>query len=95
MFNSYNFGGYLAWALYPDVPVYVDGRTDLYDDKFLTEYLNTALAGPGWQKALTDGRISFAVVESGSPLAKELARDPAWAVRYRDPLAVVIMRLEK
>ncbi len=95
MFNSYNFGGYLAWALYPDVPVYVDGRTDLYDDKFLTEYLNTASAGPGWERTLIDRNISFAVVESGSPLAKELARDPAWAVRYRDPLAVVIMRLEK
>ncbi|MBI5291763.1 MAG: hypothetical protein HY872_07800, partial [Chloroflexi bacterium] len=49
MFNSYNFGGYLTWALYPQTPVYVDGRTDLYDNAFLTDYLNTASAGPGWQ----------------------------------------------
>ncbi|MCS6883764.1 MAG: hypothetical protein NZU74_20800, partial [Chloroflexaceae bacterium] len=27
MFNSYNFGGYLMWALYPEYPVFVDGRT--------------------------------------------------------------------
>lgn len=94
MFNSYNFGGYLAWALYPDVPVYVDGRTDLYDDEFLTEYLNTALAGPGWERTLIDHNIGFVVVESGSPLARELERDLAWAVRYRDPLAIVIVKVD-
>ena len=33
MFNSYNWGGYLMFAL-PDMPVFVDGRTDLYGDTF-------------------------------------------------------------
>lgn len=52
MFNSYDFGGYLVWALYPVMPVYVDGRTGLYGDAFLNEYLNTALAGPrDWRLA--------------------------------------------
>ncbi|MGQ0603684.1 MAG: hypothetical protein ACT4QE_18540, partial [Anaerolineales bacterium] len=41
LFNSYNFGAYLMWAL-PEYPVYVDGRTDLYDDAFLREYLSVA-----------------------------------------------------
>ncbi len=92
MFNSYNFGGYLTWALYPQTPVYVDGRTDLYDNAFLTDYLNTASAGPGWQAALDSAHIGFVVVESNSPLARELQRAPDWAMRYRDPLAVVIVR---
>ncbi len=92
MFNSYNFGGYLAWALYPQTPVYVDGRTDLYDNAFLTDYLNTASAGPGWQAALDSAHIGFVVIESNSPLARELQRTSGWAVRYRDPLAVVIVR---
>jgi hypothetical protein len=91
MFNSYNFGGYLIWAL-RDVPVYVDGRTDLYDDEFLNEYLKTYLAEPGWEKTLAEHDIRLVVVEAGSPLARELRQTPGWAVRYSDALAVVMVK---
>lgn len=91
MFNSYNFGGYLIWAL-RDAPVYVDGRTDLYDDEFLNEYLKTYLAEPGWEKTLAEGDIRLVVVEVGSPLARELRQTPGWAVRYSDSLAVVMVK---
>jgi hypothetical protein len=30
MFNDYDWGGYLIWRLYPAVPVFIDGRADLY-----------------------------------------------------------------
>jgi len=92
MFNSYNFGGYLVWAL-RDVPVYVDGRTDLYDDEFLNEYLKTYLAEPGWEKTLAEHGIRLVVVEANSPLARELRQTPGWAVRYSDSLAVVIVKM--
>jgi hypothetical protein len=39
LFNSYNFGGYLIWNL-PAYPVFVDGRTDLFGDELLREYLH-------------------------------------------------------
>ncbi|OGP53721.1 MAG: hypothetical protein A2Y65_01380 [Deltaproteobacteria bacterium RBG_13_52_11] len=36
IFNDYNFGGYLIWHLWPDIPVYIDGRTPtIYDQDFL------------------------------------------------------------
>lgn len=92
MFNSYNFGGYLVWALYPDMPVYVDGRTDLYDDEFLTEYLNVYTTGPGWEKTLVERNIGVVVLEVASPLARALLKTPGWTLRYSDPLAVVIVR---
>ena len=38
IFNEYNWGGNLIWQL-RDYPVFVDGRTDLYDDELLREYL--------------------------------------------------------
>jgi len=91
MFNSYNFGGYLAWALYPDLPVYVDGRTDLYDDEFLTEYLNVYTTGPGWEKTLAERGIKVVVTEAASPLARALLQTPGWSARYSDPLAVVLV----
>jgi len=36
IFNDYNFGGYLIWHLWPDIPVFIDGRTPtIYDQDFL------------------------------------------------------------
>lgn len=93
MFNSYNFGGYLAWTLYPETPVYVDGRTDLYDDEFLAEYLDTYLAGAGWQDGFEKYNIGVVLVEPGAPIARALLARPDWAVRYEDPVAVVIVRI--
>jgi len=92
MFNAYNFGGYLIWALYPDQLVYVDGRTDLYDDELLKEYLNTALTGDGWERTLKVRDIRVVLVETASPLARALAASPGWSVRYQDSLASVIVK---
>jgi hypothetical protein len=43
MFNSYNWGGYLLWEL-PEYPVFIDGRTDLYDDELVEEWLRVVRA---------------------------------------------------
>lgn len=47
LFNSYNIGGYLHYHLWPDYPVFVDGRTDLYNDAFLRTYLRRVNTLPG------------------------------------------------
>ncbi len=92
MFNSYNWGGYLIFKLWPDYPVYIDGRTDLYDDAFIRRYLNIMVAGDGWEQALDDDGVNLVLVESESPLAKFLRRDPAWTEAYRDEMATVFIR---
>ncbi len=92
LFNSYNFGGYLAWTLYPNHLIYVDGRTDLYDDDFLNEYLNAYQAGSDWQTAFAKYDIGTVLVEPGAPIARELTRTPGWAIRYSDPVAVVLVK---
>lgn len=43
LFNSYNWGGYLLYNL-PDYPVFVDGRTDLYNDLIINEWLKVVQA---------------------------------------------------
>jgi hypothetical protein len=75
MFNSYNWGGYLMFAA-PDVPVYVDGRTDLYDDAFLRDYLEITLIREGWQDALAVLDIGFIAIEADSVLAAVLKTMP-------------------
>lgn len=38
LFNEYKWGGYLIWHL-REYPVFVDGRTDLYGDEILHQYI--------------------------------------------------------
>jgi hypothetical protein len=94
LFNSYNFGGYLTWALYPAKFVFVDGRTDLYDDLFLNEYLNTYQAGPGWEQTFAKYGIGVVLVEANAPIARQLTQTPGWAVRYSDLLSVVFVKTQ-
>jgi hypothetical protein len=89
MFNSYNWGGYLIWTLYPDYPVFVDGRTDLYDDPFLRHYLDVALVRDDWRRVLARYGVRFVLVERDSILARFLAADDAWPQRYADDLAFI------
>jgi hypothetical protein len=88
MFNSYNWGGYLMFAL-PDAPVFVDGRTDLYGDAFLTQYLNTAVGGDGWRDTFAQYGIRVAVIEKDSGLARRLREEPGWKEAYSDDLASI------
>ncbi|MEP7357174.1 MAG: hypothetical protein ABI847_08040 [Anaerolineales bacterium] len=92
MFNSYNWGGYLVWRLYPDYPVFVDGRTDLYDDALLTEYLDVAAGRSDYASVLAKYGIKLVFVEQDSLLADRLLGDPAWRQLYRDERAVVYER---
>jgi hypothetical protein len=91
MFNSYNWGGYLMFAV-PEYPVFVDGRTDLYGDELLTTYLNTARGGDGWRETLDRYNIKLVVVEARSGLAQRLREEPGWRVDYEDDLAIVAAR---
>lgn len=91
IFNNYNWGGYLIWVA-RDYPVYVDGRTDLYDDEFLTVYLNTYSAQDGWDANLDKDNINLVLIEPASPLARVLAYDDHWEKTYEDSVAVVYLR---
>jgi hypothetical protein len=95
MYNSYNWGGYLLWAL-PQEPVFVDGRTDLYDDEFLHEYFQVMFIRPdgtspsgGWQDVLDKYGVRLALIERESLLAAMLMAQPDWRLVYGDDLAVI------
>jgi hypothetical protein len=92
MFNSYNWGGYLIWHLYPDYPVFIDGRTDLYDDEFIREYVKVTLARPGWREVLDRYEVNFILIESDSILAAFLAEGDEWQSVYVDTIATIFLR---
>ncbi len=92
MFNSYNWGGYFIYWL-PDKPVFVDGRTDLYGDTFLSkDYLQTASGAPDWEATLDKYKVDYVVMEADSGLARSLRTAAGWKLDYEDKQAVVFVR---
>ena len=91
MFNSYNFGGYLLWAV-PELPIFADGRTDLYGDVFLLEYIDVYTRANNWQAYFERWDIGTVVVENTNILAGELADSPEWTLDYEDEQAVIYIR---
>jgi hypothetical protein len=92
MFNSYNWGGYLIWHLYPGYPVFIDGRTDLYDDQFIREYVKVTLAKPGWREVLDQYGVNFILIESDSILAAFLEEGGEWQRIYTGDIAKIFLR---
>ena len=91
LFNEYNWGGYILWSLYPDYPTFVDGRTDLFNDEILEEYVMAWRADPGWEDVLGKWGIQLALLDPSAPLARALA-EAGWARLYQDDRAVIFAR---
>lgn len=88
LFNSYSWGGYLIWFL-PEEKVYIDGRTDLYGDEILNEWITNIQADEGWKDLLESRGITRVLIEPDRPLAKLLPLDGGIIV-YRDKNSVII-----
>jgi len=90
LFNSYNWGGYLLFNL-PDYPVFVDGRTDLYDDLIINEWLKVIQTGDGWQEILDQWQIKLILLEPTHPIVSLLEIN-GWKLVFKDEVAVLYQR---
>ena len=90
LFNAYDWGGYLLWA-WPEEPVFVDGRTDLYGDDILAQWLQVVRAAPGWEAVLDRWGVRVVLGKPDWPLIPAL-RAAGWTEIYRDAVAVVYLR---
>ncbi len=92
LFNSYDFGGYLIWRLYPRYRVYIDGRTDLYGHAFLDNFIQVYNVNTDPRVALNHDGIRTVLVETRSNLAAFLRTQSEWKRVYEDPVAVIFSR---
>jgi hypothetical protein len=54
MFNPYGWGGYLAFYLYPDYKVFLDGRTVLHGPDLLRDHYTILHENPGHQRLIAE-----------------------------------------
>lgn len=94
IFNGYQFGGYLIGR---DVPVFVDGRAELYGEKFVMDLFN-AVEGRKLGKLLPmldEYRIDATLLGTASPAVELLDHTPGWKRLYGDDVAVIHVRSEQ
>jgi hypothetical protein len=91
VFNAYELGGYL---IYRGIPVFIDGRGDMYGDAFMKEAADASwLRVPhALDSLLVRRRIGWTLLRPDAPAAELLDHLPAWTRLYADSIAVVHVR---
>lgn len=93
LLEHYNWGGYFIWKLYPDYPVFIDGRADVYGDAFLDGFAATYyVRGNSWQTPLEKWNIRTVALPPDSPLVTALQSIAGWKTIFTDREAVVLSR---
>lgn len=90
LLNEFGWGGYLT-EVRPDIPIFIDGRVEVYGDAQVARYALIMAAAPGWQEALDTADVRTALIRSESALATRL-RDAGWITRYAGPLATLLVK---
>ena len=91
VFNDYDFGGYLISR---GVPTYIDGRTELFGEKFVVEHNKaSSLAQPlRFFELLDEYKIDATILRRQTAGGQLLDRMPGWQQVYADDIAVVHIR---
>lgn len=98
IFNTYGLGGYIIWHLWPDIPVFIDGRAvTIYDQDFFwlcgLAYQNRA----AWEKIVDSYGVDIVLVKDDrergySPLFYWLDEDVDWRLVAFDDIANLYMK---
>jgi hypothetical protein len=89
IYNHYEWGGYLIWRR---IPVFIDGRTELYGNDFFLAYLQAFDARHNWHEPLDDYDVETVLMPANSALATVLTASEEWGEVYMDDQARIFQR---
>ena len=92
MFNNDEFGDYLIFTAWPDYRVFMDGRSDMYGEKYGGDYLRVANAQRGWKDVFEKHKITWVLFDTESPLTAALQEQKDWRPIYSDKVATVFVK---
>ncbi|MCJ7491945.1 MAG: hypothetical protein MUP15_07330 [Dehalococcoidia bacterium] len=92
LYNEYGWGGYLIDRLYPDVPVFIDGREEFYGETIFGDYLHIAKTEEGWDDLLAQYGVDVALLRRDSRLAKAMRASNNWQEEFTGPVEAVFVR---
>jgi hypothetical protein len=91
IFNAYKFGGYLISR---DIPVFVDGRAELYGETFVMDFFKAVEVKKldNLTRLLDEYKIDATLLAADSPGAQVLDHIKGWKRLYADKIAVIHVR---
>ncbi len=93
IFNSFNFGGALAFELYPERRIFIDGLSSGIAREFLGEYVEATKNGERFEKFAEEYNIGVIIVESDRGYIKRGIFNPEkWKMVYWDDSAMILLR---
>lgn len=102
MYNDFGLGGFIIWTLYPDNPVFMDGRTTFYGPKmFDMQHRFTAQPSiAAWRRIENKYEIDYAILSSREPHQCNVFRvirgsSPQWKLVFWDDRAMVLVKDKK
>jgi len=72
--------------------LYLDGRADVYGDKFIFANTDVYRARLGWELVLDTQAVRLVLMEPESGLASALRHSSGWEIVYEDQISVVFDR---
>jgi hypothetical protein len=91
LFNPFGWGGYIIWRL-PGRLVSIDGRSNLYGNDGMSNFLSTVNGAPNWRDNPAFQKANTVLINRQSALASLLRLDSGYRLAYEDQLAVVFVR---
>jgi hypothetical protein len=89
IFTQYTWGDY---SITRHRATFVDGRTDLFEGKVLTEFFDVSDVTTNPDPVLVTYHVEYVVWAPDTPLSEYLLRDPRWHVVDRTKVALVFAR---
>jgi hypothetical protein len=89
IFTSDQWGDYLIYRFYPDIRVFVDGRSDFYGGNLEQIWLDVWNVRYDWQHTLGQYGVDTVLLPAAAPLAGALKESRRWRVVYDDGSAIV------
>lgn len=91
-FNSYNYGGYLIYRLFPKQKVFIDGRADMYGDEFVEKYIEIIGGGADWEENFDAYDINYIICENNAPLRQLVLTRGDFKLVFEDKYHSVLLK---
>lgn len=93
LFNDFNYGSYL---LFKDIPVFIDGRADVYDPQFnelendsFLDYMQAGSSQATFKNVLEKYQITHAITTADSQFNQYLESNENYTLLYNDGAFVI------
>lgn len=92
MFNSYQYGGYLIFRLYPAQKVFIYGWVEIYQDGFVQTHDAIQQGRSNWKMLFDRYDIDYVVCESNAALRQLLLQEGRFRLVFDDGTHSVLLK---